>query len=784
MIMPKTKRLRGRWALLLSTAFCAGTLVQTGPAAAQMMLEEITVTAQKREQGINDVGITVNAFTADMLDNMGVNSAEDMALMTPGLTITNTAATGVPIYTIRGVGFSDYSTAASSTVGLYFDEVAIPYAVMSRGVLFDVERVEVLKGPQGDLYGRNTTAGQINFISRKPTEEFEAGMTVEFSRFNVLDVEGFVSGPVADTVQARLATKVVQSNQGWQQSLTRDWDTLGRKDEVAVRGLVNMDISEQASLLLNLHWIRDKSDNVAPTAYDGRDVGFETAQQRPTLGEVIYSLGDNRLADWTPGEFRPRRDNELKGVSAKLDWDFDGISLTAISAYDKFEREEANDWDGAAIRDSNNINVTDIEVFSQEIRLSSNNDSNFSWIAGVYYSWDEMSEDYNYFMNDSFFALALGITELDTRYDQTTESMAAFGHVEWQFAEQFRLTVGARYTEEDREWSGCTYDRNGTLAAAGNNILTPFLIIPAGLPAPDPVAPGDCVVYNDIPGSENFGQYAVFSDAISTNKWMWKSTLDYTPTDDLLVYGTVSKGFKSGGFNGANANTHSQLVPYGPEDLLSFELGVKSTLDEGRMQLNAALFYYDYEDKQEQGTAVTFVGNISGLTNVPQSKIKGGEVEMRWLVADGLTLDFGAAYLDTEITEWEAVSTDSVFPDVITFDASGLELANAPEWQFNGTATYEWTLNDNLLMMIAADLIYKDKTSGGARGEPYATEDYLLANARIGISNMNRDWSVKLWGRNIFDKYYYPAAFIGGNGPFVRMVGLPATYGITISYNF
>ncbi len=157
----------------LAALALAATFALSGTAVHAQGLEEIIVTAQKREQGANDVGITMNAFTGAALKDFGFSTAEDIAMLTPGLTVNETAATGVPLYTIRGVGFQDYSTAASSTVGLYFDEVAVPYTVMSRGLMFDVNRVEVLKGPQGDLYGRNTTAGQINFVSNKPTEEFE-----------------------------------------------------------------------------------------------------------------------------------------------------------------------------------------------------------------------------------------------------------------------------------------------------------------------------------------------------------------------------------------------------------------------------------------------------------------------------------------------------------------------------------------------------------------------------------------------------------------------------------
>ncbi len=757
---------------------------QPGGGQSLSRLEEIVVTAQKRAQSINDVGITINAFTGDMLRDRGIRSADEMALVTPGLTINESFTNGVPVYTIRGVGFSDYSAGASSTVGLYFDEVSIPYAVMSRGILFDMERVEVLKGPQGDLYGRNTTAGQINFISRKPTKEFEAGITAEYARFDVVDFEGYVSGPLSDSVRARIAAKATQSlGDGWQRSVTRPDDRLGEQDVLAARGLFDIDLGDNGSLLLNAHWVRDKSDNMAATAYNGLDVGFDQAQERPTIGTPSFSLGDNRAADWSPGQFRPRRDNELKGVAAKLNWDFNGVVLTSITGYDKFERSEANDSDGSAILDSNNINVTDLEVFSQELRLSSDDNADFTWIVGAYYSWDKISEDYNYFMHDSFYSMALGIRELDTRYDQKTESIAGFAHAEWQFAEKFRLVGGVRYTEEDRDWSGCTYDRDGTLAAGLNNIIRPAFILSQGLPDPGLAQPGGCGVYDDRPDSPTYGTYAVFSDSIATNKWMWKIGLNYEPTDDVLLFATVSKGFKSGGFNGANANTHTQLVPYGPEELLSVEVGTKASLQDGRLQLNLSGFWYDYKDKQEQDLAVTFVGNISGLTNVPKSRIIGVEAEMRWLATEGLTLDLGVAWLDTEVKEWMAVDSSSVFPDIVYIDASGMELANSPQWQLNATATYDWVISNDLMVTFGADVVYKDSTTGGPRITS-ATDDYWLANARVSLGAIDGNWRVTLWGRNLFDEYYYPSAFIGGNGPYVRILGMPRTYGITFDYKF
>mgnify|MGYP002713180195 CR=1 FL=1 len=779
-------------------------------------LEEVVVTAQKHAQGVNDIGITVNAFTGDQLQNLGVATAEDMAQFTPGLTINETAATGVPLYTIRGIGFQDYSTGASSTVGLYFDEVNMPYTVMSRGTVFDVERVEVLKGPQGDLYGRNTTAGQINFVSKKPTEEFEAGVRASYGSYETFDLEGFVSGGLTDSVQGRLAFKTTQSGEGWQESLTRN-DELGEKDVNSVRALFNFNLSESATLLLNLHYVKDQSDNKANTAYNGTRAGLGEFSNPYTpleqyflpfganFGETPpwYSTGDNEDADWTNSytspitgvtwDLRPERDNELKGASVKLEWELGGMTLTSITGYDDFERQESNDWDGGFFNDSSNINTTDLQVFSQELRLSGQTD-NLLWIAGLYYSDDEMDEYYHYFMSDSVFGLGsipwgvglfapTPILELDTKYKQETESKAVFGHVEWQFTDKARVTLGLRYTEEEREWAGCTF-------SAADGSLAAFLNAQFG----STLGAGDCGTIDDDPNSPTYifamlaagtpnDAFHVYKDDISTEKWMGKIGLDYAFTEDLLVYATYSQAFKSGGFNGANSNTTLQLQPYAEEELTAFEVGIKSTLLDGSMQLNFAAFWYDYEDKQEQDLAVTFVNNISGLTNVPESRVNGAELDMQWAPLEGLNINLGVAYLDTLVEDWDATSNSSAWPTVVTFDASGLELAQSPEWSYNGLVNYQFPIGGDLYLAVGADFNYKDSTTGGSQPTD-ATESYTIYNARVAIGEQSGTWMVQLWGRNISDEYYYPAAYTGGNGPYVRSVGMPRTMGVTLEYNF
>ncbi len=780
-------------------------------------IEEIIVTAQKREQGINDVGITVNAFTGQQLKDFGFSTAEDIAMLTPGLTVNETAATGVPLYTIRGVGFQDYSTAASSTVGLYFDEVAIPYTVMSRGLMFDVERVEVLKGPQGDLYGRNTTAGQINFVSKKPTEEFEAGFTAGAGSYGLFDLEAFASGSLSDTVRGRLAVRTIQSGEGWQKSATRN-DELGELDTLAIKAMFDFDIGENANLLLNVHYVDDQSENRANTAYDGTIVGLDEFTNPYTpleeyllptgsnFGETPpwYSTGNNEIADWTNSytsvqtgrtfNLRPQRDNQLKGVAATLNWDLGEITLTSITAFDQFDREESNDWDGGFYNDSSNINMTDLSVFSQELRLSGGDDV-LNWIAGVYYSTDEVDEYYHYFMSDSVFGngsipwdvglfAPTPILELDTKYFQETDSIAVFGHVEWRFTDDWRLTVGARYTDEERTWSGCTF-------VADDATLSAFLNAQFGAT----LGVGDCGTIDDDPNSPTYifaliggpninDAFHVFKDTIKTDRVMGKLSLDYAVNDDILIYGTISTGFKSGGFNGANSNTTLQLLPIREEVLTSYEIGIKATLADGNMQFNAATFFYDYEDKQEQDAAVTFVGNISGLTNVPKSEITGAEAELQWAPAEGWSVHLGVAILDTEITEWMAVDTDlSAWPNVVRRDVSGQELAMSPDLQYSALVNYEWSVGGNKVMDAAIDYGFVDSTTGGAEA-PGATDDYGIANARIGFGSDDGQWRVLLWGRNITDEDYYPAAYNGGNGPLIRVNGMPRTYGISLDYKF
>ena len=456
--------------------------------------------------------------------------------------------------------------------------------------------------------------------------------------------------------------------------------------------------------------------------------------------------------------------------------------MTSITAWDDFERNDLYDTSGIPQSDADSTNVTDISVFSQELRLEWTDIPDWYVLGGIFYSTDEIGEDYLLENGGGILGLALGLDGLSTRWRQDSDSIAAFGHVEYEFTDTLRLTVGARYTSEEREWTGCTFDSgDGTLAGLWNNILTPFLLIPAGAPDPGMLQPGECGVYDDIAGSPTFGEFAVYSQKIDTDKTMGKVTLDYSPSEDVLLYGTVATAFKSGGFNGAAVQTHQGLIAYRPEELLSFELGVKSTLLDDRLQLNAAAFHYMYDDKQQGTVAVTPVGNIVvAITNIPESEISGAELESRWQLTDGLIWDVGIAYLDTEITNYQQVDpVNSVWPTIVTFDASGSPLDNSPEWQANSTLTYIRPVSDTLEFLIGGDVSYKDDSLTVNQ----TIEGYTLVNARIGISAQDGTWSAMAWGRNLTDEYYYHSETIS-NCCSIRLNGQPATYGVTFSYNW
>lgn len=755
-------------------------------------LEETIVTAQRRAQSVDDIGVAISAYDGDQLEDLGFAGVGDLAMMTPGVNLTETGVTGVPVYTIRGVGFDDYSANSSSTVGIYLDDVSLPYPTMTRGPQFDIERIEVLKGPQGTLYGRNTTGGAINLISRLPTTEFEAGATLGYGRFDTINADGYVSGSLSNNVRARLSASTTQSNEGWQRSSSRQGDTLGEQDQWAAKALLEWDLSDTATLMLKAHGYRDKSENSAPQYFAYVPLVPELAEYYPAPDPSIRpNLNDSRSADWS-GDFTPERDNKGNGVSATLNWEFNGMTLTSISAYEGFEREESNDWDGSSIENLDVSFDTEIDVFSQEIRLASDPSNDLSWVVGAYFSHDELDE--SWVARGSESTIYQGVFgAVDTRYSQDSETMAAFVHTEWQLAPAWRTTFGLRYTHEEREWAGCSYDVDGGLAYLYSNI--DFGPIPGFADhlflSSTSLQTGDCVTINaDAPSFEAdpqtgeitvySGTSGVFDDDVSYDNVSGKLGLDWTPLEDLLIYSSISTGFKSGGYNGAASSSWAQLAPYDEEELTAYELGLKTTFLQDRMRFTSALFYYDYSDKQIIGNVADDVfGLLTQIINVKDSAIWGAEAELEWQATQELYFRLGASWLESEVKEHEGLDGTGVLQDF-----EGRPLAQTPTWQFTGQVEYRTSITDQLYARIGSDFSYSDEYQSALDpSELFYVEDYLVWNARVGIGSEDGNWELLLWGRNITDEYYYTSANIS-NDYWFRTPGNPLTWGVQLKLQF
>ncbi len=791
----------------IATALTGVLVAPAVSLAEDFIIEEVLVTVQKQAQSMNDVGLAISAFSDQQIKDLRITNAVDIALHTPGLVMTETQPAGIPIYTIRGVGFDDVSVSSSSTVGVYVDQVALPYPVMTRGVIYDVMRAEVLKGPQGDLYGRNNTGGAINFVSNIPTEDFKGGITVDAGRYEYIRGEGYVSGSLSDSMNGRVAFMTTQQGEGWQRSITRD-EKLGEKDEFAGRVLLGWTPTEALEVMFNLHTNRDRSDNPAPFAIKTHNFGapvtvmpsvsetndpslyiglnalltdFGMVLPSPTQEFVdvtpfLQQKHDPRQSDWS---LKPQRDNSAWGGSITVDWEIgDEYWLTSITAYDTFDRKESFDYDGTALELQDVVNDSEIDSWSQELRLTYDSEEDLTSIAGLYLSTDTVAEEIDGYIANTLGGSggAFGFNQYYQDYEQDTDTMGIFGHAEWQFAEQYRAIFGLRYTREERDWTGCTYDVDGGITWLYNNIFG--YTKPGGIP----FAQGECLTIDGTEMSDTdfvVDNPGPFTDTLSTDNVSGKIGLDYMPNDEWLVYATIATGFKSGGYNGNPANDHSQLEPYKEEEVLAYELGFKASLLGYTMQVNGAAFFYDYSDKQVYDATETFFGPLVNLTNVPESTIKGAELEMLWHPAQGLEVKLATSYLDSEVDK---------YTDFYGEDQSGKSLPQTPQWQHNGLVSYLFPIRAGLLMRTSVDFSYSDtyktiiSTAGGTTNyEEMEADDWWLVNARLGVEPNEGSWKLAAWIKNLEDKYYQPSMNYG-NDIIWAIAGEGRTYGMTIGY--
>lgn len=741
---------------------------QTAQESDEATVPEIVVTAQKREQSVNDVPISITALGAADLAAAGVRTTEDLARVVPGLSFTETQF-DAPVLTLRGVGYSEISLSASPTVSVYVDQVPLPYPAMIRGGTLDLERVEVLKGPQGTLFGQNSTGGAINYVAAKPTDRFEGGISGSFGRFSAIQAEGFVSGPLSGTVKARLAVSALEGG-GAQRSVTRS-DKLGDRDLLTGRLLLDWEPSESVKFELNLNGWLDRSDTPGAQLF-----GLFSANGAPlppafTNAQIVQSP---RAAEWTAG-LPLRRDNSFYQMSLRGDWTVaPKVTLTSITAFQHFKRNALTDADGLVATDLHIGLGGNIRSFTQELRLAGTGDR-LNWIVGGNYQKDRIRDLQQVFLGDSpsSFIGPFHFLSVINDSENRSETIAAFGNAEFRLVDHFSVEAGARYTHSKIDYLGCTKD------SGANDIAPLFSFIQGQFGVPATAAAGQCITL--LP---NFATGLV-SDQLKEDNLSWRFGLNFKPRPGSLIYANVSRGFKAGSFPTLSAQTSDQLAPAVQEELLAYEAGFKLPLAGRSLRLSGAAFYYDYKNKQLSGRIQTLFGQLQKLVNIPRSNVQGGELQLSWVPVRGLSIDGGFTYLKTRIRnnpDGTPFQNFDQFGNVVVL--SGNAFPYTPKWQGNLNVQYDWALNSKVSAFVGSSLTYRSKTKGGLENDArLVINSYTLTDVRAGIEAEDKRWSASVYGRNIFNRYYWNNV-LHIQDTIVRYTGSPAEFGITLGYRF
>ncbi|WP_179043324.1 TonB-dependent receptor [Sphingobium lactosutens] len=742
------------------------------PAAASAQADgaatsDIIVTAQRRAQSLNSVPMSISAIGGDELLSRGVSSTADLAKLVPGLTFTQSQVS-TPVYTIRGVGFYDSTLSASPAVSVYVDEVPLPFAILTEGAALDLARVEVLKGPQGTLYGQNATGGAINYISAKPGKTFEAGADASYGRFNAFELSGFASGPLTDTLGVRVSLKTEQGGT-WQRNYTRS-DTLGKADRLTGRVMLVWQPSSTFKVTGNFNAWYDKSDIQAPQLL--AHTPYKPSGAYAQVLAVPPAPETARAANWS-ANWPMRRDDSFYQGSVRADLDLSpDVTLTSISSLLRFKTDSYQDLDATQFAVLDSYTPGKINSFFQELRLTGKTGP-ARWIVGANYSHDKVNE--SQVLNTDFNSINQIIPGLPillksgSTTRQTIKTYAGYANLEYDLTSKLTAQGGIRYTKNVRDFSGCSYDADGTTYLSFNVLTTLF----TGAPPTTPIGPGSCLTLNAA------FQPANVTGRLSQDNISWRGGLTYTFDNRAIVYANVSRGWKAGGYPTLPASSYTGFLPATQESLIAYEAGFKLPLAERTVQLNAAAFYYDYRNKQVRGRVLDPIfGLLEKLINVPKSEVYGAEWSLNWTPPGGFSANLAGTWVKGRIKEFSGYNGTGAFADY-----AGSKMPFTPEWQVNGDVQYKWPLNDRWSALVGASANYNSATNS-TFGDPaiLRINARTLVDLRAGVETEDGKLRVQLWGRNVFNEYYWNTTFQADTA--WRMAGRPATYGVTVGWRY
>lgn len=753
---------------------------------------DIIVTANKRNESINKVGASIVAFDSTMLANRNIVNAEELAASIPGMKLAPSTH-GTPVFTLRGVGFNADALGVYPAVSVSVDQAPLTFPVLAGHTMYDIERVEVLKGPQGTLFGQNSTGGAINYIVAKPTEELRAGFNLDYGRFNEVHGTAYISGPISDTLGIRFAVDAAHRD-AWQYNFTRP-DKNGEQNYVAARLVTVWKPTDRLRLELNVNGSVDRSEPQALQIV----TSIPSNPAAPTFEELNATLAPRKLraANWSndgrPGNAlqsptdaaRPSGNRKLFQAFLRADLELtDDIALTSISTFNRLKQNMSFDLDGTQYELVDNPTddgtITDL---SQELRLSnaSTPGALFRWTAGANYNHSKVNEYQNITYGDNSLSNAgtnfIHTSGVDNRGRINTWSVFANG--EYDVTDQITLKGAVRYTKSVNKNSMCNSD-----PAADRLISTLFTQLGTILGGRTVNAQCYTLYPDNVPGGP-------FLFKLSEDNVSWRAGIDFKATSSTLLYANISRGYKAGSFPVITATLTAQLIPAKQESVTSYEAGFKTKLAGNMVQLSGAAFYQDYRDKQIQGTVATgLFGLLQRLDNLPKSHIIGAEADIVVRPASGLTLTGSASYLKTKV---DTYSGTTVFGAQRNF--AGDRLPFAPSWTLVGDIDYRIPTGSGGAVFLGAGVNYRTSIDAYVGGDSLAVPDngvnrsterfpfkiagYALVDARLGYEFPGDKATISIWGKNVFNKFNVQNV-ISYNDIITRATGMPATYGISL----
>ena len=847
--------------LVVAVAAVLGTMVaaplyaqEAANAAAQATQDEeeattlagLTVTAQKREEALQDVPISITALPEQLLLDTGIRDVKDVQVLVPGLTVTSTQSEAQTTARIRGVGTVGDNAGLESSVGIVIDGVYRPRNGVGFGDLGEIERIEVLKGPQGTVFGKNTSAGVINVITKRPdyTTRVEGELTV--GNYNALGVAGSLNTPIGDNAAFRVyAAKRKRDGfmdvrtGGGPRRETEDYD----QNFHSLRGQLLLEPSETLDINVIADFTsREENCCTGVTVVRGGTAAIIDALSpdegvAPVADPFARTAWSNRSTE---------QDIKDKGISMETNWItpwFGDAVLTSVSAYREWASINGLDFDFSSAdllyrNPERDESLTAFETTTQEYRLTGATDA-IDWMVGAFYSNEDLDRNETYRIGGAyepylsiallslvnpalgqrpdaplFLADATGLPPgtvfagfgADDTYRQNAESLAFFTNNTWHATDALDLTLGLRYTREDKALDSAYSNPNGSpgcsamLSPEGQARIAQALLsrgVPAAaLPSVIPQVIG----YGCLPWANPLHNGRATRQEREEKEWSGTLKAAYRWNDTWMTYASAARGYKAGGFNldrvqsntGLSSGTAGILpvadTSFPGEFVDSYELGAKTTWAGGNLLINATLFHQTYEDFQLN----SFLGTSFVVRSIPEVVSQGIDTEVLWNTGfDGLSFQGGVTYADTRYGD-EVPGPDFVEPTGALYKLPGSRISFAPLWSTSGAVTYEWGFGADLVGRFNLGAKYMSEFNTGSDLDvEKVQEGYTVVNARLGFGARDRSWMVELWGLNITDEEYVQVGFdaplqnvspVPGNpfNSYNAFPGAPATYGVTL----